>query len=254
MRCSWSRVRRHVTYANVTSTLAVFLLLAGGTAIAAKRLRANSVSSRVVRDSSLLSPDFADGLGASGADVADGSLSAADLAEGSLTGADVADGSLTGADLADGAVGAAQLGPGGIGKGALASNAVESGAIADGTIRGSDVGTDTITGLRVQGATLGTVPDAARFAGFRSTAFISADLEASETEVERGRDVGDGTFEIVKACPTGKSVLSGGPANVDPGSAITESSPVQGRWVVRINPHGTVDSFSVIVVCAVAST
>jgi hypothetical protein len=36
------RIRRHLTYANVISTLALFLVVAGGTALAATMITSNS--------------------------------------------------------------------------------------------------------------------------------------------------------------------------------------------------------------------
>lgn len=59
--------RRRPTYANVTSTLALFLVLAGGTAFAAG-LPKGSVDSRAVKNNSL-----------TGIDIKNGSLTPADL-------------------------------------------------------------------------------------------------------------------------------------------------------------------------------
>ena len=63
------QIRKRLTYANVASTLVVFLLIAGGTAFAAsqlgknsvgpKQLRKGSVNSAKVKDGSLRATDFA---------------------------------------------------------------------------------------------------------------------------------------------------------------------------------------------------
>ena len=42
-------IRRHLTYANVMSTIAVFLLLGGGAAIAAGKLGKNSVGTKQLK-------------------------------------------------------------------------------------------------------------------------------------------------------------------------------------------------------------
>jgi hypothetical protein len=76
--------RRHLTYANVMATIAVFVAV-GGSAFA---------TSYVITKSSQIK----DGA-VTGADVRDASLSNKDVKNGSLTGSDVKDGSLNGVDL-----------------------------------------------------------------------------------------------------------------------------------------------------------
>lgn len=61
-------MRRHLTYANVASTLCLFLVLAGGTAIAASHLAKNSVGPRQLRPGAV-----------TGAKVKDGSLTGSDI-------------------------------------------------------------------------------------------------------------------------------------------------------------------------------
>jgi hypothetical protein len=80
-----SPLRARLTYANVISTIALFIAL-GGTSYAALSL---SITGRDVRDSSL-----------TGIDVRNGSLTSADVRNGSLRGIDVRDASITERDLA----------------------------------------------------------------------------------------------------------------------------------------------------------
>ncbi len=77
------------TYANVMSTLAVFLVVAGGSAFAASTITANSIKSKAVVDNSLKSKDLKDDKAVAGVDVIDASLTGADVADNSLTGDDV---------------------------------------------------------------------------------------------------------------------------------------------------------------------
>jgi hypothetical protein len=77
------------TYANVMSTLAVFLVVAGGSAFAASTFTANSINSKTVKDNSLKSKDLKDGKAVSTDDVIDASLTGTDVADDSLTGDDV---------------------------------------------------------------------------------------------------------------------------------------------------------------------
>jgi hypothetical protein len=75
--------RRRLSYANVMSTIAVFLVVAGGSAFAAS-LAANSVNSKTVKDNSLKSLDLKDNKAVSTDDVIDASLTGADVDESTL--------------------------------------------------------------------------------------------------------------------------------------------------------------------------
>jgi hypothetical protein len=74
-------MRRQVTYANVMSTLAVFLVVAGGTALAVS-IPPNSVDSSNVENETLKSADLKDGKAVTSADIADGSVKSSDLGQG----------------------------------------------------------------------------------------------------------------------------------------------------------------------------
>ena len=81
--------RRHFTYANVMSTLAVFLVVAGGTAMAAavkssKDIAPQAVLNSDVKKESLKSNRLKDGKAVKGADVIDDSLSGDDIDEATL--------------------------------------------------------------------------------------------------------------------------------------------------------------------------
>ncbi|MGH2973379.1 MAG: hypothetical protein ACRDLL_00715 [Solirubrobacterales bacterium] len=87
------RIRNHLTYANVMATIAVFLVLGGGTAVAAL----------VVSDNSQIGPGTVSGHkppAGDHANVIGGSLGAADLAAGAVTNGKIANGAVTNAKLA----------------------------------------------------------------------------------------------------------------------------------------------------------
>ncbi len=105
--------RRRPSYANVMSTIAVFLAL-GGSSVAALRvssaqLKDNSVRSRDIRNNDLRSKDLRDGE-IRGRDLRDNSVGGADVTDGSLTGTDIAPESLDGASIAN--LGAGDFAPG----------------------------------------------------------------------------------------------------------------------------------------------
>src|SRR4051794_5462551 len=55
------RLRAHLTYANVMSTLAVFLIVAGGGAYAAAKLKPNSVRTKNIKNAAVTSEKLANG-------------------------------------------------------------------------------------------------------------------------------------------------------------------------------------------------
>ncbi|MFN8160756.1 MAG: hypothetical protein U0R52_06900 [Solirubrobacterales bacterium] len=105
-----------VTYANVISTLCLFLILGGG-AYAALRLPKNSVRSRNIVNRQVRV-----------ADLANGAVSNPKLGNGAVSADKVQDGSLTGIDVQDGSLGAGDLGP----------NSVGGTSVADGSLSTDD--------------------------------------------------------------------------------------------------------------------
>jgi hypothetical protein len=112
--------QRHLSYANIMSTLAVVLVVAvGGAASAgtvAKIVAKGTVTSKSIKDETVQSKDVKD-ASLTGADVADNSLTGADIDESKLTlapnsvgSSTVTDGSLTKADLGPASVTSTELG------------------------------------------------------------------------------------------------------------------------------------------------
>jgi hypothetical protein len=87
------RIRKRLTYANVLSTLAVFLLLGGATAVAAS-LGKNSVGSKQLKKNAVTT-----------AKIKKNAVTTAKIKAKAVTGAKVKDGSLTGADINLGTLG-----------------------------------------------------------------------------------------------------------------------------------------------------
>lgn len=77
------QIHRHLSYANVMSTIAVFLTLGGATALAAGQLAKNSVGSRQLKAKAVTTGKIANNA-VNGAKVADGSLTGADINIGAL--------------------------------------------------------------------------------------------------------------------------------------------------------------------------
>jgi hypothetical protein len=82
------QIRKRLTYANVMSSIAVFLVLGGATALAASQLGKNSVGTKQLKKNAVTA-----------AKLKKGAVSTAKLADKSVNGAKIADGSVTGADI-----------------------------------------------------------------------------------------------------------------------------------------------------------
>ena len=90
-------IRSHLTYANVMATLAVFLVLSGGTAIALDG--SNTVFSDDIVDGEVKAPDLAGNSVRTGK-IQDGQVTTLDLGDNQVGSVDVLDGCLTGQDVA----------------------------------------------------------------------------------------------------------------------------------------------------------
>ncbi len=91
-------IRKHLTYANVLSTLGVFLLLAGGTAVAAKQLGKKTVGPKQLKTNAVTTAKIKKAA-VTKAKIADNAIDGAKIADGSVTSAKLADGSVSGADI-----------------------------------------------------------------------------------------------------------------------------------------------------------
>ena len=96
------KLRSHLTYANVMSSLAVFLLLGGGAAIAAKK-KTHKIGTTQIKASAVTTAKIKNGA-VDNAKLKDGSVSVGKLQDGSVTGGKLADGSVSTGKLVGDAV------------------------------------------------------------------------------------------------------------------------------------------------------
>src|SRR3954451_3975932 len=231
-------IRKRLTYANVMSTLAVFLVLGGGAALAATQLGKNTVGTKQLKKNAVTA-----------AKIKNGAINGAKVADGSLTGADVADGSIGTGDIANLAINTAKLADGAVNTAKLADNAVNSAKVQDKSLKGGDVADDSLTGTQISEGTLKNV-DAATLNGKASTQFLSSAVYKDETTENGGTELSDGTFVQSKSCLPGDVMLSGGPASVRSTSTLLESFPTPGTtnsWTARIQKNGQEDNWVVVV-------
>jgi hypothetical protein len=119
--------RRHLTYANVMSTIGVFIAL-GGVSYAALKLPKNSVGSKQIKKNAVKSGKIKAGA------IGNGKLRAD-----AVTGDKVLDGSIGLSDLAAGSVDASKL----------LDGSVDSNKIADGSVATGDLADDAVTDAKV---------------------------------------------------------------------------------------------------------
>jgi len=157
------RIRSHVTYANVMATIAVFLVLSGGTAVALTG--SNTV--------------FSD-------DIVNGEVKAADIGSNAVGSSKIVDGGVQGVDILDGTVDSPDILDGAVGNNDVRKNAITSGKVQDESLAGTDVLNDSLTGLDVAESSLGKVPSAssadflngktaAELEGARASAIVAGD-------------------------------------------------------------------------------
>ena len=158
-RTPLKKIRQRLTYANLMSSIAVFLMLGGATAIAAKtvlpknsvgpkQIKKNAVNGQKIADGSVTAAELADAAvtlakladnSVDGAKLVDGSVSSADLADASVTLAKLAANSVDSSKVVDESLTAADLGPNSVNSSEIATNAVQAPEIADNTIDGGEV-------------------------------------------------------------------------------------------------------------------
>lgn len=93
-----TRIREHLTYANVMTTILAFVVLAGGTAFAAGQLAKNSVGKKQLKANAVTTAKIKKNA-VTRAKIKAGAIDAGRLADGSVNGAKVADASLTESDI-----------------------------------------------------------------------------------------------------------------------------------------------------------
>ena len=226
------QIRRHLTYANVMSSFAVFLILGGATAIAASskigatQLKANSVKTgKIVKEA--VTTGKIKNSAVNSFKLADGSVISVKLADGSVLTAKIANGAVTTEKLADKAVTAAKLG----------ENAVTTGKIQNSAVNTEKLANEAVTLAKLGNGSV----HAAKLGPANFTLGNSVSVPAGETSVS--------TLE----CPGGTRMLSGGPLNSGTSKelVVLGSHPnTPSQWRVQLyNSDVVAHSYSIVVHC-----
>jgi hypothetical protein len=122
--------KQHLTYSNVVSSVALFLVLSSGMAYAATKVGTRDIKAGAVKTKQL----------------ARNSVTRAKIAPGAVRAGKIAPGAVGSTQLAPGAVGTEELGAGIIGAAQLAPNSVDGSKVVDGSITGNDLAPGVIPG------------------------------------------------------------------------------------------------------------
>jgi hypothetical protein len=160
-------VRKRLTYANVMSSIAVFLILGGATAIAAglaknsvgpKQLKKNAVTALKIKKGAVTAPKLGPGAVGAGA-LASGAVGAGALANGAVGSDKLGPNAVTGEKIAANAVGGAKIAAGAVTGDKIAGNAVGSGNIAPDAVTGDKIAPGSVSAADINpaGAPFGQV-------------------------------------------------------------------------------------------------
>lgn len=229
------KLRTHMSFANVTSLMALFIALSG-VAWAASLPRNSVGASQIKKDAVAASEIKKDGVsrseikrnGVSADEIATNAVNADELNAGSVGASEVIDNSLTGAAIQNGTVGLADLGP----------DSVDGSKIVNGSVSGDDVGNGSL------GA--GDVADGTFLGGKITTQFaqasapladgatgVSYDVHCLDGQVAMGGggrgDATDSEYTVVHSSRPVTSTTNGSPPNDNgtfTGWRITVTNPV----------------------------
>jgi hypothetical protein len=154
-------VRKRLTYANVMSSIAVFLVLGGATAFAATKIGSNEIKANAIVTGKIKKEAVTEGKIKAGAvgnsRLGNGSVTSNKLAANSVLNSAIADNSVGGSKIANGAVTEGKLANGAVTEGKLANGAVTEGKIANDAVTGAKVKDGSLTGSDIQQGTLDQV-------------------------------------------------------------------------------------------------
>lgn len=152
------RIRAHLTYSNVMSTIAVVFAIGGASAYAASHLPNNSVTSKTIKNGQVMTKDLhknavrtakiANGAVTS-SKIADQAVGTDQIAANAVTAAQIANNAVTTGKIAANSVTTGQIAANAVTTGQLANNAVTTGKIADNAVSTEKIADNAVTGPKL---------------------------------------------------------------------------------------------------------
>lgn len=217
------QIRRHLTYANVMSSFAVFLILGGATAFAAvQKIGANEIKANSIKTGKIVKEAVTAGKIKNSAvieaKIANGAVTTDKLANNAVTSVKIAKDAVTTEKILNDAVTNAKIGTDAVSTGKIANGAVTNTKLAAGAVHAGNLGTITIR--------TNTTSVAAE-----TTGSLTVSCQAGEKMLGGG-----GGFNIVTAAPHPQ--------------VVTSQSSGAGTWLVRVfNPANFSRTLTVQAIC-----
>jgi hypothetical protein len=194
------RIRRHVSFANVTSLCALFVAL-GGAAYAGINLPRNSVGSKQIKAKAVKAGEIK-GKAVTVGKIAPDAVKASKIVDGSVGGGELADGGIGLVDLGPSSVDGTKVADGGLGLADLGANSVDGTKVVDGSLGLADLGPNSVDGAKVTDGTLGA-------ADATPGAFLNGNVTVQF--VQHGADLANGAeISIDVHCLAGQTAIGGG--------------------------------------------
>jgi hypothetical protein len=176
------QIRKRLTYANVMSTIAVFLVVGGASAFAASQLGKNTVGSKQLKKNA---------------------VTAAKVKKEAITAAKIKNGAVNAAKLAAGAVGTTQLDKAAVTGEKLAANAVTGEKLADNSVTSTKIANNAVIGTKIADNAVTSTKIAAGSVTASKLGPITV-----QTETATVATGGNGSVNV--DCPAGQRAISGG--------------------------------------------
>lgn len=202
------QIRTRLTYANVMSTIAVFLVVGGASAFAAGQLAKNSVGTKQLKKNAVTTAKIKKEA-VNGAKIKNGSVSSGKLAAGAVSSDKIADGAIANGKLANDAVNTAKIADNAVSTAKVADNAINSAKIADNAVNTGEIANSAVTAAKLAPSE-------------RSEAFQTWEEGLLNTEMATGllSSYASGTLAVQTTLPAGNYVVTASTELIQ--STITE--------------------------------
>jgi hypothetical protein len=165
------QIRKRLTYANVMSTIAVFFVIGGASALAANELAKNSVGTPQLKGNAVTTGK-----------IKKEAVAAAKIKNGAVIESKLGAAAVTNSKLADNAVNSSKIANGAVTNGKLADSVVSTEKIVNSAVTSAKLGADSVTTGKIANSAIGATQ---LTESERSQAFVSA-VSAGTKEVANG--------------------------------------------------------------------